>query len=330
MEKVLITGATGFLGRHTAQRLIGEGAQVTGLGRSLSQGRLLTEMGARFVSCDLAHANNLGEIFRDHDLVIHCAALASPWGRYKEFYAANVTATENVLKAAREAGIKRLVHVSTPSIYIDHSNRLDVHESEPLPRRAINYYADTKRLAEERVDLATREGLPVVCIRPQGIIGPGDSAIFPRIMRMARRKILPIIGDGDNWIDLTYVDNVVEALLLAMRAPAQANGRKYNITNGEPVQLYVLLKAVFAELGFSYREKRIPFRRAYRLAGAMEMACRYLLQGREPLLTRYTVCALGLSRTLNIDAARRDLNYKPIVDMPEAIRRLTAYLRAEN
>src|SRR6185312_2451102 len=111
----------------------------------------------------------------------------------------------------------------------------------------------------------------------------------------------------------TYVDNVVEALVLAMRAPSHVIGRKYNITNGEPVQLYALLKEMFGALGYTYREKHIPFRRAYRLAGAMEFTCRYFLRGKEPLLTRYSVCALGLSRTLNIEAARRDLNYKPVV-----------------
>ena len=93
MEKVLITGATGFLGRHTAQRLIKEGAQVTGLGRSLSQGKLLTAMGARFVASDLALDPDLADKFRGHDYVIHSAALASPWGRYDEFYSANVRAT---------------------------------------------------------------------------------------------------------------------------------------------------------------------------------------------------------------------------------------------
>jgi nucleoside-diphosphate-sugar epimerase len=330
MEKVLVTGATGFLGRHTVQRLLKEGAQVTGLGRSLSHGRELERMGARFVAAELSEEKRLDEIFRGHDYVIHCAALSSPWGRYEDFYNANVKATENVLRAVRQAGIKRLVHVSTPSLYIDHTDRLDVREEEPLPLRAINFYAATKRLAEERVDAAAADGLPVVSIRPQGIIGPGDTAIFPRLMRMARKKILPIIGDGDNWIDLTYVDNVVESLVLALRAPAHVHGRKYNITNGEPVQLYPLLREVFDSLGFTYREKRIPFRRAYRLAGAMEFVCRYVLRGREPLLTRYSVCALGLTRTLNIDAARRDLNYRPIIDMRQAVERLTQTLRTEN
>jgi nucleoside-diphosphate-sugar epimerase len=239
MERVVVTGATGFLGRHTVQRLIQEGAQVTGLGRSRIQGEALTKMGARFEGVDLAtEPARLLEIFKNHDNVIHCAALASPWGRYQEFYRANVTATENVIRAARAAGLRRMVHVSTPSLYIDQSDRFDVREGEPLPPRAINFYAETKRLAEERVDQAVNDGFAIVSIRPQGIVGPGDSAIFPRLVRMAQKKILPNIGSGENWIDLTYVDNVVEALVLAMRAPDHVIGRKYNITNGEPVQLY--------------------------------------------------------------------------------------------
>jgi nucleoside-diphosphate-sugar epimerase len=319
MRKVIVTGATGFLGRHTAERLVREGLQVTGLGRSLVHGPALERAGVRFVPADLSRRESLDKIFRDHDGVIHCAALSSPWGRYSDFYSANVLGTKNVLSAARASGVQRFVHVSTPSLYIDRTSRLDILESAPLPKAAINYYAATKRLAEGLVDEAVREGLSALTIRPQGIIGPGDSAIMPRMMRLARKKILPIIGDGDNWIDLTYVDNVVEALWLALNAPAHVVGRKYNITNGEPVRLYEMLERMFTDMGYKFKKKQISFRKAYWLAAGLEFASRTILTGKEPLLTRYSVCALGLSRTLNIDAARQDLGYSPVVDMTKAI-----------
>ncbi len=327
--KILVTGATGFLGKHTATRLVRQGAQVTGLGRSLSLGKQLKEIGVTFAPVDLSKREGLDEIFKGHDYVIHCAALSSPWGRYDEFYQANVVATQNVIAASRAAGVKRMVHVSTPSVYIDRTDKLDILEDSPLPSQSINFYAQTKRMAEDVVDRAVGEGFPIVTIRPQGIIGPGDSAIVPRLLRLAKRKVLPVIGDGRNWVDLTYVDNVVESLILALHAPESANGRKYNITNGEPVRLYEMLEQMFGEMGIQYRKKTISFRKAYYLAGLFELSCRTVLRGTEPLLTRYSVCALGLSRTLNIDAARRDLGYKPVVSMSEAIAKVTQSLQGQ-
>jgi nucleoside-diphosphate-sugar epimerase len=328
-ERVLVTGATGFLGKHTALRLLRDGYEVTGLGRNLNIGRNLEKAGVKFVAADLAEGY-LDDIFQGHDYVIHCAALSSPWGRYQEFYDANVRATVQVIEASREAGVKRMVHVSTPSLYIDSTHKLDISVDEPLPKNAINFYADTKRLAEDKVTDAVSDGFSAIIIRPQGIIGPGDSAILPRLLRMARKKVLPIIGEGDNLVDLTYVDNVVEALVLAMRAPEEFVGRKYNITNGEPIRLYDMLERIFTDLGFAYRKKQISFEKAYFIAGAMEFGCRNFLPSTEPLLTRYSVCALGLSRTLNIEAARRDLNYEPIVNMKNAIKLVTEAFAAEN
>ncbi len=329
MEKVLVTGATGFLGGHTVRRLIREGARVTALGRNPSQGRALEQAGAKFINVDLGRATNLFDVVRDHDFVIHCAALSSPWGTYQSFFEANVTATKKLLEASKRAEVRRFVHVSTPTLYIDRGPRLNVREDEPLPRRAINFYAQTKRLAEDAVDDAAKNGFAVVTLRPQGIVGPGDTAIFPRMLRLAKKKLLPVIGNGDAWTDLTYVDNVVEALLLAMRAPAHVLGRKYNITNGEPVQIYDVTRKVLSELGLEVREKKISFAKAYAAAGVVEFVHRYLLRGREPALTRYSVCAMGLSRTLNIDAARRDLGYKPVLPWPQALNRLIEDLRAD-
>lgn len=343
--RVLITGVTGFLGKQTALRLASEGAQVTGLGRNVAIGESLEKHGIKFVKTDLAKLSEVERAFSagadvelaglqgSQDAVIHCAALSSPWGKYSEFYEANVVGTSNLIDVSIRANVKRFVHVSTPSIYVDGQSRLNIREEEPLPERGINFYAQTKRLAEEAIDHAVTQGLPAITIRPQGIIGPGDSAILPRVIRVAKKGLLPVISAGkldeqipdklsDNLIDLTYVDNVVEALVLSLTAPRTAIGHKYNITNGEPVRLYETLGQILTRLGFSYRKKYISFNKAYWIAAAMEMACRSVVRWKEPILTRYSVCALGLSRTLNIDAARRDLKYVPLVSMEQAIERI--------
>lgn len=331
--KVLVTGATGFLGQKTALRLKEEGFTVTGLGRNSRIGESLEDQGIRFARVDLSAREpeslaKLQAAVDGHDYIIHCAALSSPWGKYEEFHSANVVGTENILAAAKAARVRRLVHVSTPSLYVDRDSRVNIRESDPLPRTAINYYSQTKLMAEERVDQATSEGLATVTIRPQGIIGPGDAAILPRLLKIAKKGVLPVIGDGDCMIDLTYVDNVVEALVCAMKAPDSVIGRKYNITNGEPVNIYATLEGIFQALGFTYRKKNLSFDKAYAIAATIEFVCRNFLSRVEPILTRYNVCLLGRSRTLNIDAAREELGYQPRVSLQDGISRIIEDYRA--
>jgi nucleoside-diphosphate-sugar epimerase len=327
--RALVTGATGFLGRALALRLKELGLEVTGLGRDRARGQSLVDAGVRFLPVDLGDADAVAAACAGHDQVVHCAALTSPWGRYPDFVTANVTATRHVIAASQKARVRRLVHVSSPSIYVDHRDRLAVREDEPLPARAINHYAATKRLAEDEIDRAHAAGLPVVTVRPQGIFGPGDRAIFPRLIRVAGRGRFPVIGDGENLIDVTYVDNVVDALVQALDAPERALGKKYNITNGEPVSNYALLDRVFTAVGVTYRRVHLPFALAYSAAGMLEAVHRWALRGSEPLLTRYSVCVLAKSRTLDITAARNDLGYHPRVGLDDGVQRFVRWYKEE-
>jgi nucleoside-diphosphate-sugar epimerase len=330
-DRALVTGATGFLGAALALRLHKLGYDVTGLGRDLYRGRALAAEGPRFVSCDLGDYPAVAAAAAGHDWVFHCAALSSPWGNYEEFHQANVVATQHVVAAAREAGAARLIHVSTPSIYIDHQrDRLDIREDEPLPATSINHYAATKLLAEAIVDEASARGLPVITLRPQGIFGPGDRNIFPRLIRVARRGRIPVIGSGHNVIDVTYVDNVVDALVACMESPPATLGKKYNITNGEPVGNYDFIERMLTAVGVRYRRLPVPFAVAFHAAHALELVyARPALRRYEPPLTRYSVTVLGRSRTLDIAAARAELGYHPRIGLDEGIARFARWWKEE-
>jgi nucleoside-diphosphate-sugar epimerase len=323
--KVLVTGATGFLGSHLTRRLAGEGVEVLAQGRDRSVGGRLAELpGCRFYAGDLGDKDFAAALPRSGvEAVVHCAALSSPWGRYRDFYRANVAATRYLAEGFAGSKINRFVHISSPSLYVSTRDRLDIREDEELPDEALNHYIRTKRLAEGVIDSAVRDrGLPAITLRPQGIVGAGDRSIFPRILRTARRGMVPRIGPGVTRTDLTYVENVVDACLAALKAEPRFIGRKYNITNGEPADLYAVIDRLLRDLKIPYRWKSFSFKKAYRLATALEWTSRYVLMGREPLLTRYSVCVLGVSRTLNIEAARRDLGYRPRVSLDEAMRRV--------
>jgi len=328
MKTALVTGATGFLGRSTAMRLRELGWNVTGQGRDPEAGRLLASQGISFRQADLRDRTSVEEACEGMDLVIHCAALSSPWGRYRDFYETNASGTENVVSGCLLHGVRRLVHVSTPSVYFNYSDRLRVSEREELPGKPVNAYAATKLISERIVTNASARGLSSVIVRPRGIFGPGDSALFPRLLRANESGGIPIIGGGEALLDLTYVDNVVDGLILASSAPDTAAGQIYNLSNGEPVKLIDLLESLFHMLQLQLRTKRVARPAALGAGRLLEWVYRaFPVMGKEPPFTRYTVGLLAFSQTLDIDKARQLLDYEPRISIEEGLRRFADWWR---
>jgi nucleoside-diphosphate-sugar epimerase len=319
--KALVTGATGFLGRHTALRLAQMGWDVSGMGRSRESGAQLTQAGIRFVMADMRDADRVVQACAGQDYVFHCAALSSPWGDYKEFYASNVMATRHIIEGCQRHEVKRLIHISTPSIYFDYRPRFMIRESEPLPGRPANAYAATKLLAEREVMQASRKGMPALILRPRAIFGPLDQTLFPRLLQANGKLGVPMLGGGQARIDLTYVDNVVDAMLLGCSAAPAALGQAYNISNGEPLPFREVVEKLFAMLDIPLRTRIIPYRAAYGIAGLLELAYRVLPLRGEPFLTRYTVGSVAIPHTLDITLAREQLGYQPQVSVPDGLQR---------
>ncbi|WP_262677595.1 NAD-dependent epimerase/dehydratase family protein [Paenibacillus sp. J5C2022] len=319
MKSALVTGATGFVGKRLAGTLQRKGWQVTAFGRNEVAGKELEDAGITFIKGNLAHREIVMEACRDQDVVFHSGALSSPWGAYQQFYDSNVLGTKHIVEGCREGGARRLVHVSTPSIYMNYRDRLNVAEDSPLPRKAANHYAATKRVAEEIVQQAHIEGLPAIIIRPRAIFGPGDTTLLPRLIRANDEGGVPMFRGGRIMMDLTYVDNVVHALLLCADAPESALGAAYNITNQEPVILLEVLERLFRVLDKPLKRRKVPYPLAYGLAGLLEWKARLLGSEKEPLLTRYSVGALGRHQTLDNTRARNALGYMPQVSVEEGI-----------
>lgn len=328
--RVLVTGGTGFLGKSLSTALHKLGHEVTATGRNERVGAELLAQGIAFFPSRLEDTVQMSRLCEGQEMVFHCGALSSLWGSYNEFYESNVTGTRNVIKGCTANGVHRLIHISTPSIYFDYTDRYRIAESAPLPRKAANWYAQTKRLAEQEVDQAKESGLPVITIRPRAIFGPGDPAIIPRLIQANRQGRLPIIRGGQAVIDLTYIDNAVDALLLCMSAPPAALGRKYNITNDEPIRFIDALHDLFERLGEPMRAQRIPYPAAYLAAGCLEGLARLSGSRKEPLLTRYAVGLLGKSQTLDISAAKELLGYRPRVTVKEGIEAYAAWYKEQH
>lgn len=328
-RRIVVTGATGFLGGAVARRLHATrpDVRVLALGRDRSKGAALAGEGIDFVAVDLVDADRTRQVIADADAVVHCAALSSPWGPSIAFHVANVIATENVVQTCVEAGVPRLVHVSSPGIYHDGRPHRGIREDHPLPARAVNHYAASKRLAEARVlECSAGTGVSTLILRPRAIFGPGDTSLLPRIAQALQRGRLPCIGDGRCVVDMTYIANAVDAVLLAIHAPAGSNGRAYNISNGEPVPIWDVIDRLAVAIGAPAVRRRIPAGLARMLATLLEAGHHVFAPLREPALLRYGVELLSVDMTLDISRARDELGYAPGVDMDTALRTTFAAL----
>jgi nucleoside-diphosphate-sugar epimerase len=177
----IVTGATGCLGLNLTKRLVADGHEVIALGRNEQLGKVINNIGAQFIAIDLQNKEKLKQIAQDSQVIFHCAALSSPWGRYNDFFEANVLGTQHVIDATPEHA--RLVHVSSPSIYFNFTEQYNIKEDAVLPKKPANYYVKTKLLAESLVDKAFQEkNLDVITLRPRAIFGAYDRAILPRLL----------------------------------------------------------------------------------------------------------------------------------------------------
>jgi nucleoside-diphosphate-sugar epimerase len=327
--KALVTGGTGFLGGALTRRLHGMGWDVTALGRNPIRLNELEDEGIRPLRLDIEQKDELIAACKGQEIVFHCAAFPSPWGNYEKFYQANVIGTRNVVQACLENNVKRLVHVSTPSIYFDYNSRMEVKENDPLPN-PISAYAATKLLAEEEVDKGFADGLAVVSIRPRALFGEGDTVIFPRLLSRLKSGGLPILGDGENIVDLTYIQNVVDALLLCAESPENTLGKKYNISNGDPVKIWYLVSRICDELSLPRPARKISYKTANAAAIAIEFMYSLIPYSPEPPLTRLTVSMLAHSTTLDISAAKEELGYQPKVSVEEGVERFLKWWKEKN
>ncbi|MDC0302706.1 NAD-dependent epimerase/dehydratase family protein [bacterium] len=328
---ITITGATGFLGGALANRLINEtDHNIVACGRQVAIGKELQSRSSKvtFLAGDLADPAYVKKAISAADRVFHCGALSSPWGARPTFEAANIEGTRNVLKACTEHGTGRLIHVSSPSIY--HRNKVDqpLNEDAPIEGPALNHYIATKRVAEKLVRDSNQKS---ITLRPRALFGPGDQTLFPRILRANQKGRFPLIGGHDPLMDCTYIENAVDALLLASEAPDEYEGKIYNITNDEPILRSELFTKLFEEVEMNFNPRIIPLTVAKALASLLELGSHGFTMGRvEPLLTRYTVDVLSSGQVLDVSRAQRELGYDPKISIHQGLEEFGSWWRGGN
>lgn len=323
--RVLLTGATGFLGYRTLEKLIGEPevTQIIATGRRIKSTHAVDHPKVVYRLGDLEDADFVESLVKEVDHIIHAAALSSPWGKYEAFERANVHPQRHLITAAEKYGIQRFVYISTPSLYFDHTDKLDIRESDPLPSSFVNAYSETKRKAEV---LLENSSLPYVILRPRALTGRGDTVIMPRLIRAFDAGRLKIIGDGENLADLTAVANVADAIYLGLTAEDKGLNQTYNISNGAPVKLWDSISTVLRKLDRTPPTKKVPFKVVKFVARMMEWKSK-LTNGKEPTLTQYGVGTLAMSFTMDISKARELLGYSPKISIDEAMEEFVIWYR---
>lgn len=316
-ELTLITGVTGFLGGRILERLVAEGTPVSALTRRELPAHLAAlDVDLRYG--DLLDPASLTAAVKGAHTVIHCAALVTDFAPYKDFMRVNGDGTANIVNAARAAGVRRFVHLSTTDVYGYPAAPCD--EDAPLRPVGLGY-----NVSKIQAEVAVREGgLPHVIIRPATIYGP-RGPFEGEIIPMLQRREMVLLGRGGQDAGLVYVDNVVDLVLAACNSDRPL-GEAYNACDGEGISWKGFCDALADLVGAPRCEKYAPRWLVYALAVVMERFSLLLHRKRRPLLTRMGVKLLGTPQYHFNHKARRDLGWEPRVSFTEGIRRLGAWL----
>jgi len=328
--KALVTGGGGFLGGAIVRRLVDRGWSVRTLQRG--QYQQLDELGVEQFRGDIADSAVVTRAVEGCEIVFHVAAKVDPWGSYKPFHQTNVVGTENVLQATRRGGVPKLVFTSTPSVIHSGGDLAGVDESEPYPEHFDAAYPQTKAMAEMAVLAANDDELSTVALRPRLIWGPEDTNLVPQLIARARSGQLRLVGDGSNLVDTVYIDNAVDAHLLAAErlAPgAPCAGRPYFISNGEPRPMKEIINGILAAAGLPPVERSVPIKAAVAAGAVFENLYKVFPTKGGPRMTRFVARNFATAHWFDISAARRDLGYEPRISIDEGLVRLRAWFDSQ-
>jgi nucleoside-diphosphate-sugar epimerase len=322
MAAAFVTGGSGFIGGRLIERLVAEGHSVRALARSQAAADAVAARGAEPVRGDLADVAALAAGASGCELAFHAAAEVSQWAPREQFVANNVEGTRNVIAGCRDAGVRRLVHVSTEAVLLAGEPLVNANEEAPRRPDSPAPYSATKAMAEELVVGANGDGLETVVVRPRFVWGAGDTTLLPAIAELVRAGRFAWIGGGRHLTSITHVDNVVEGLMLG--AERGQPGRVYFVTDGDPVVFREFVSELLRTQGLEPPRRSIPVTVANVIAIAGETAWRTLPLGGEPPLTRFAVWASSQECTIDISRAGSELGYAPVRTRAEGLAQLRA------
>lgn len=312
--KILITGASGFIGGEFFKYLKENTThKVLGLGRRECKYK------DSYVVQDLLTPIKKEILDFKPEVIVHCAALSSPWGSENEYEKLNIKATENIINFANEVGAK-LIHISTGAIFYKKENQYNIKEDEEPPKELINTYARTKLIAENLVKERSKN---YVILRPRAVFGEHDTVIFPRIMKANK------IPAPKKWVvksDVLYIDNMNYYLIKSCEE--KING-VFNINNQEEVNMHSFIEDILNKIEKPFNVIYINPRLLMVIAKLVENMYKMFNIKKEPILTEFGVCALCYSKTFDYTKTKKVFGSPPF-DNDKSIKKYTAWLKKNN
>ncbi|MGH8528785.1 MAG: NAD-dependent epimerase/dehydratase family protein [Nevskiales bacterium] len=306
--QVFVTGGSGFVGRNIIRALVARGDRVHALARSDAALQAVAALGAQGIRGDLHDLAAMQTGMKGCTVVFHAAAQVTDWGDPQLYHDINVRGTENVLTAARAAGVKRVVHISTEAVLANGMPLHNVDETRPRPDDALPRYPQSKGLAEAAVLKANGGGMHTVVVRPRFIWGRDDTSLLPQILAAVRQGKFMWIDGGRYLSSTCHIDNVVEGCLLAAEKGRPAG--IYFLTDGVPVEFREFLTQLLATQGVAPGNKSLPRALAWTLAVISEAIWNLFRVKSPPPITRVVVNLIGQEVTVNDAKARRELGYQ--------------------
>ena len=326
-SKTLVTGGGGFLGRGIVKACIERGDEVVTLQRG--DYPELEKMGASVVRGSVDDEEAVARAMEGVERVFHVAAKVGASSDREAFYSANVTGTERIIAACKEAGAD-LIFTSSPSVVFSHGDLEGVDESHPYPEHYEALYPETKALAEQRVRAAHKDGVKSVSLRPHIIWGPGDTSLLPRLLARADRLRKIVTKGPPKRMDVTYIDDAVRAHLVAAdrlrEAPEVVSGKVYFIS-GETVEIWPFIDEVLVAAGKAPVKRSAPRGAAMAAGWVFETAHKLSGKAGEPQMSRWIVRELTTSHWFDTTAAKEDLGFVPEVDRKDGLKALADSLR---
>jgi nucleoside-diphosphate-sugar epimerase len=279
----------------------------------------------REVLGDVADPAVVARAVDGQDAVLHLAAKVDVTGRWAEYARANIEGTRTVVEACRRAGVRRLVHVSSPSVAHGGAALVGVGAGPADPERARGHYSRSKAVAEGAALAADSAALAVLVVRPHLVWGPGDTQLVERVVSRARRHLVPILGSGAALIDTTYIDNAVDALVAAVDSCRSGHGQALVVSNGEPRPVAEVLARVCRAAGVPEPGWRLPVPVARSVGAVAEAAWALLGRTDTPPMTRFLVDQLTTAHWFDQRLTRAVLGWAPQVGIEEGFERLARW-----
>ena len=316
--RIFITGASGFIGGAIAEAMASD-HEVFAMSRSDKSDLRIKELGATPVRCDLASLEP-GNI-PDCDAVVHCAAFVESWGTREMTWKINVEGTKRTLNAARAAGARRFLHMSTEAVLWRGQDLVDVSEDHPYPDRTPYLYSETKAEAERLVRAANESGgMETVILRPRFVWGPGDQTLAPEIKSMVEKGAFMWIDGGRARTSTTHIANLVHsAKLVLVRG---TGGEAYFVTDGEVRSFREFLPELMEAYGVELGDRTMPSLIVRPAAILTEGIWRTFKLSGTPPITRHAIDLMCCDCILKINKIENELGYKPVITVAEGLRQL--------